>query len=321
MFPTQGSPGLHCTPGWPSEDPECLQMIAHTQEESYQPTPTASDKQTVITILDQEVAKCDKDMGVDYDICIFDRYPSQNNKFIGMVLTTLYYRGRIQSTLLDVFLMLVQRGFLQLDSLKKPITLRKSSPNCRKVSFLLTTFEALAKEEEYNVYDRGPWPLWDIGPTYEALDWLATMIVRGCANIDQLFDTILISGYLGGVNKERFERYKTEQIDKEFVCNEDERARQKPATRPNNDFVFWLPHGLGNMTEREMGEDIATRINRFNEIERAYKAFYGVPDSLLVTADQQAQYLDRNPDKCQQGLREYLQNEAEFRRCSGQGHN
>jgi hypothetical protein len=97
-----------------------------------------------------------------YDICIWDPYPSENHR-IGKVLTALYYRGRIQLAIISVFLVLVQRGLVSIDTLRKPVTLTVGSDNCNKVHRILCAFEAIVKEDQFELNsDHEPFNLWSL---------------------------------------------------------------------------------------------------------------------------------------------------------------
>jgi len=247
------------------------------------PTPTHLVKRKAIKLLDMEASKCNRDGSVPYDICIWDRYPSDQTGNIAEVLTALYYRGRIQLAIMNVFLMLVHRGFVSIDTLQKPVTLRLGKDNYNKIHLPLCTLEAIVQEDGFEL-SGGPCDLWSLRPAYEALDWLAAMIVRSCTpSLDQILEAIRESEYLGDIDKGEFERHDTEVQDKNFVCNPNERTpeergldseRYSRELRENNDFGFWLPHGLGDISEAEIFMEIDNGIRYFHEIERGFRDYF-----------------------------------------------
>ncbi|KAG4437905.1 hypothetical protein IFR05_006624 [Cadophora sp. M221] len=124
------------------------------------------------------------------------------------------------------------------------------------------------------------------------------MIARGCAEVGKLFETIELSQYLGLVNEHAFQAYlKQYPASSLMTCNKNERAAATDDQQPY--FGFWLPHGLGNVSELEMGKKIGLGLCYFNKIERLYKAYFNVPDTEILTSEQQATFLDQFPEKCE----------------------
>ena len=269
---------------WPSQNAQLLVLLSKIIDRKH--FPTTSAKHRAIEILDIETAKCDRDGGVPCDIGIFDHYPSDRNREIAMVLTALYYRSRIQSVFLKAFLTLVQRGLVSINALRKPITLGRSSPSSFKVSCLLRTFEMIVKEEEYEgqEVEQHPFDLWRMEPAHGAMDWLATMIIRGCKDFYGAFDAIEASGFLGDVNEAAFEEYAAEH-NKPFACDPQDRVPTTTRKEQDNEFGFWLPYGLGNAPEAEIHAEIAARIEQYREIGRAWKDFFSLWDDWSITPD------------------------------------
>jgi hypothetical protein len=204
---------------WSTQNAQFLAMLGKAVKQV--PTPALAATKKAIEILDAEMANCNRNSGIAYDICIWDRYPSERSFDIAKVLTALYYRARIQFAIMNVFLMLVKRGLVSIDTLRNPIKLRVGSDNCNKVHRILCTFEAIVQEDEFELdSEKEPFDLWSLEPAYEALDWLAAMIVRGStANLDQVLEAIRNCGYLGDIDKVAFQRYNTDALGKTFVFN------------------------------------------------------------------------------------------------------
>ena len=266
---------------WPSLNPAFLSLLSQVDS---QITQDPDVRESTKRIVDSEISRCDTNDPCPYDIGIYDSYLygiSETVKANGMAetLKALYYRGRIQSTVWDVFLMLEMRGFVNMSSLREPISLGQGSPAVSAVSWLLSTFEAVAKEESSEMIGNKPYALWD---TNFLLEWLATIIVRECADINGLFETVEASDFLGSVNREAFDEYAQHCDLKEIICNTEERRAK---TEPMDIYGFWLPHGLGNGDHDALVGGIRSRIKRFKDVEWAFKHFFCLGDEQLLTEE------------------------------------
>jgi hypothetical protein len=312
---------------WPSLNPDMLKSVTNAQNRGGSP----EFKQEAIELLEEELSKGDPNSCVPCDAAVYFDWPPyyKHNelKNLGDLLTVLYWRGRLQSACLDVFTMLVDRGFVSISNLAKPYNIHTGTDATTAVALLLSTFEAVVKEEAYVFdLDNKPHSLWEGQFMMEPINWLATMIVRGCANIQQLFDCIIDSKFLGGIDETALEKFKTEGIAMfemigmtfnpllEIVCNPNERVAttvQKP------DFGFWLPHGLGDLLAEEYWLGIYDCVRRFNRIERVYKKFFGIPDDELLTEEEQAAYIDTHREEYPGNFGRYLRMKHNFRIASG----
>jgi hypothetical protein len=301
---------------WPTENPNFLHILNLIRDMNLQ-NPSFRNPQEAVGRLESEASKSDQDSGLECDIPIFDNWLIKKPFYISERLVVLYYRGRIQSAFFDTFMMLVQRGFLTIENLRKPMALWEETEDVGIIRELLGCFNGITREfnMELNIENQ-PHPLWDCETTLEASRWLATIIVRGCADLPNLLETIIASGFLGTLNDAAFEKYKKEYpVMKAITCYTDERVAQQGASL-NAYFGFWLPHGFGSMTEAEIYDELAQCIKRFDDIERIFKSWFGIPDYMILRADQQARYLDEHADKCPPRLKEYLTNEAAYRSAS-----
>lgn len=299
---------------WPSESERLLNLFKKPSSNTSRPS--NASKSLAISLIEQELSKCDADAGLACDVGIFDQAFSTDEDDIGRIMTALYYRARVQSAIWDVFMMLEQRGFLTLDNLRKPVSLFTTSDTCVRLNLLLSTFRGIRAECAFeNDPEAHPHSLWEYQSTYEAVDWLATMIARGCADIGRLFQTIELSQFMGPVDEEALKGYLEQYPAKTFMaCDENERVTD---TATNGYFGFWLPHGLGEVDTFEMSYQIAAGLSRFNEIERVYKAYFNISDTEILTSEQQATFLDQFPEKCEsQNLRRHLQSSQQYRKAS-----
>ena len=269
---------------WPSIDPAFLNLLRQVDS---QVTQDADVRESTKNIIDYELSKCDTNDPCPYDYGIYDSYlygTSEEARAKGMseTLKALYYRGRIQSSIWDIFLMLEMRGFVNINSLREPISLGKGSPAVSGVSWLLSTFEAVLKEESPDIINNPPYSLWDTNFHPEAIDWLATMIVRDCADINGLFEAIEASDFWGSVSTKACNEYLEHCDHKEFTCNAKERCSSLESI---DIFGFWLPHGLGKGDYNTLIDGIRNQLKRFNDIEWAVKNFFCLGDEHLLTEE------------------------------------
>ncbi|KAL2012958.1 hypothetical protein VTN00DRAFT_483 [Thermoascus crustaceus] len=128
--------------------------------------------------------------------------------------------------------------------------------------------------------------------------WLAVAIVRGCTctvHLAQILETIHFSGILGPLDFDAVDR-KVErgaiEIPDSFApdVNDDEKKDAVMAgTGRRNFFGFRLPSGIGSDGSKWEGI-IRSKVGRFDdEVERVFKRYFGVPDEVLTTVDQEKQ--------------------------------
>lgn len=125
--------------------------------------------------------------------------------------------------------------------------------------------------------------------------WLAVAIVRGCTctvHLAQILETIHFSGIRGPLDFDavngKVERGAIE-IPESFApdVNDDEKKNAVIAgTGRRNFFGFWLPGGIGSDGSKWEGI-IRSRVGRFDEVERMFKRYFGVPDEVLTTVEQE----------------------------------
>lgn len=101
------------------------------------------------------------------------------------------------------------------------------------------------------------------------------MIVRGGAELDKLFDTILASGFLGKCNVEDLvmwrNMYPNRTISHDPRAGEGVLSEHGAVPLADNIFGFWLPHGLSS-DEMVFAVQLRERhFRRFNQIERAFR--------------------------------------------------
>lgn len=203
----------------------------------------------------------------------------------GPLIHALYFRGRQQSAIWDLYEILVEQGFIKSEGLRLPVDFGKITDAVHMVSGLINCLdlpygELNAEEPPYEFCSR---------PFEEPVFWLATMIVRGCSDFDRMFDIIERSEFLDKKNPTAYAQYQAQFATKEFVVKPQERVGN--SVTASGPFGFWLPHGLQGTTAEEANARIyPEHIARFNRIEEAFKLWFGIGDDQMV--------LERNQQAC-----------------------
>ncbi|KAK2818394.1 hypothetical protein FQN49_007943 [Arthroderma sp. PD_2] len=215
--------------------------------------------------------------------CDFDNALTDDGGILGQLLRhsppyadllrALYYRGRVQSAMWDIFLILCDRGFLDLMTcLEQPVNFYIAPDTFRKVMSMLLCFE-LPHEAEILA------PFQFSSSLSTPTKWLAVMISRGCANPARLFETIRYTGMLGRSSC----GYPASGGDGiSFTCDRGICAGYAPP----QPFGFWLPHGVGN-DPALVPDIIARRLWRFNKTEALFKEYFGLSDKEMPLEPQQ----------------------------------
>ena len=273
---------------WPSLNP-ALTTIFQQPTTSNVP---AQIKAFAKEVIDDEISRINTQQPYHCDYGVVDDYiyRTVGESDLGAILKLLYWRGRQQSAIWDVFEALVHRGYITAESLQRPITLAKNPQATSHLAWLIGCFEGPVEKA---AQDNPPFPLYC--EFEEPVAWLATIIIRSCADIQNLMETIEHSEFLGVRNEEAFQEYMKWCEPKHFTCNPAERATDNPA-EPSV-FGLWLPHGVLAQTQHEFTSKVRTHIRRFNRIERAYKAYFNLSDEQLLCEDQQEGYYVQNPRK------------------------
>ncbi|RDW66423.1 hypothetical protein BP6252_10058 [Coleophoma cylindrospora] len=190
---------------------------------------------------------------------------------MGRVLVALYRRARIQRATWQAFLRLQKWNMLSFEVLSKPVGLRAPSRAIDAVMKMLQAFEGPASElHAARSRDGG---LVGEGFVGLVLQWLATVIVRGCQPEEwrRILCVIKESGAFGMMNEEA-------SMQDEAMGSEKKWARDLEAGfdvgvgAEKASFGFMLPIAGGVDVERG-----ALRIEReFGVIEDGIKMFFGL---------------------------------------------
>ena len=225
-----------------------------------------------------EFDKCEAETPLGDDNMFVEEllYSNQEPRY-GEILKALYWRGRVQNAVFDTFSILCVRGCLDPNCLRLPLSMYQIPNAVADLAGLLGCFEGPHQEQSMD-----PKPFLFYSTEFEGpLVWLATMILRGCADMGKLFDTIILCGFLGPLNEEAFEQWKTNTTEKKFQINPQEGAVPR---RGKNEFGFWLPHGLGEVDENTFASRLRSDLNTFDRIEKVFRDWFQIPRTELYNA-------------------------------------
>ena len=276
---------------WPSLDPSLLNRIR--RDETFHSNTSVATQQACGEFIQNATKGCDFDAMYYEDEEALMRLSEPNpQQWYGDILTLMYYRGRMQSAVWDVFTILCERGMLDYRaSLQEPMDWVKASKEDQAVLGVLECFDLVTKEQEQHP---SPFRIWS--PSYAPIEWLAIAIARGCSEPNLLFREIEATQMLGHLDTEKVERRSRGYPGVSWVCNPTAAAGQQSPY-----FAFWLPHGLGSNLDL-YAEKIRESIKRFNQVEYWYKTWFQVPDDELQTEVEQDSFLRKNPQR-QPGLK------------------
>ena len=121
------------------------------------------------------------------------------------------------------------------------------------------------------------------------------MIVRSGVDIENPFETIQASRFLGVCDEECFNLFKL-RPDATVTQNPREGESNRPVDEPQLcNFSLWLPHGLD--AEKEIfAQQLRDCKQRFNAIEAAFREVKGIPKDKLWLEKAQAEFFEQNQD-------------------------
>ena len=262
---------------WPTLNPHIkLSAVVTTGTTHPSTCPGAS-----VAVVKNEAAKCDTNQGIISDLHVYTEARQKSPNWT-LLLRNLFWRAGRQSAVWDLFLVLVDRGFLSFDSVTLPIDLMNISPNTGLVVELLYCFSYV--KQDMRKIQAGEIAL-QSAEWLADIEWLATMIVRSGADLYQLFETIRLSQLLGELDMKQYENFKELNPDAHLEGGEREREREREGKLlPNgqvnpadNTFKFWLPHGL-SADGKIRAVQIRACLDHFNAIEKAYCESEGIRD-------------------------------------------
>lgn len=254
---------------WPTLD---LQLMQQTRRAI--PPSSGSLARRIQEHVHAAAADCDFDNALRDDGPILGRLEYPNTPY-DEILRALYYRGRVQSAVWDLFLILCERGFLNLEaSLEQPINFYSTPESLCNVLNLLLCFKEPCEADacvpnNFNTSLTTP------------IQWLAVMISRGCAEPQRLFETIHYTRIPGPLLESEVNKLlHTNNGPISIECDPKMVAGYSPPP-----FGFWLPSGVGN--DPSLVPDIVLkRLALFNETEALFKELLRLGDAELPLGPQ-----------------------------------
>ncbi len=236
---------------------------------------TAADFQAASAVISREMGLIETDYPAHGDFGVTELWfsreratPQYRAKFIVQIVQALAYRFKIQEQFLVVVENLIWIELLSIDALYTPMNL---SPNGRSQSIrtVLEALQCFSFGQECMDY-RPNLP----GNRFEApARWLATVIVRSCADWTRILNRLSTIQMLGASDSDRIRELRKKNL--KFTVNSEE-SESKEVESPQ--FGFWLPHG---MKIRDFCETWSTR---YLSVKDVYERVTGYewPDHSIV---------------------------------------
>jgi hypothetical protein len=212
-----------------------------------------------------------------------------------MLLNNLYWRGRQQSAIWDLWIILCQRGFVKWENMETDIDYSNGTREVSKVYCWLACFTAIHEQDLLREHE--PFP--GFCPTESPVKWLAIMIARGCSDEPhKILETIDYTGILGKYDPELTRVFGRSLCDALWSCDPTCHGLREDMPNWKMDFFgSWLPKGLGPDWPNWPEQIVDKFMSRFWAVEKAYKDFYAVPDDILVEERHQAEFLRRHSER------------------------
>ena len=256
---------------WPMENPVLRNMLLFHR---YLPYSKCTPGSFGDLVLQNELDRCARVHPNRQDLPVLN-YDYRLNDDV-TVIKNLYYRGRRQSAVWDLFELLVSRGFMDYTCLGTPYdSLAGIDANIEPLWALLSCFDGPITDELRSWMPNEPQiPLKHRSSYDHDLQWLATMIVRCGRNLTEMFDTIQASRILGEFRTQHYAQVREHRtyIDHVNLNVPEQGIGNMHPNNPNytglQAFGFWLPHSV-NMND--LIDSIREHLDRFNRMEAAFR--------------------------------------------------
>ena len=230
----------------------------------------------------------------DYDVAVNENwwYNVETSHNYGEILKLLYWRGRIQNAVKDVFFTLVSRGLISSTGPSRPMAIGDYHQEVTDLMEILSCFHGATSENTDKA--EGPYGF-EFDPP---LEWLAIAILRGLeAPMEQILETIEGSKFLGDLDEEEWQKYLEDKAELEtpprvFTHNPDLLVDKPNRGGP---WGFWLPFQVGTKDPKVLTEAFDAGRKRFNNIERCFHDWFGLDQEKVLLEEEQVEYFQRHP--------------------------
>jgi hypothetical protein len=282
----------------PTLDPIVLAVFAEGLDisEPKHPEPERV-KQDVRNIIAEEKTHCNPDHYMNtYDVSVFDDwwYREDSPWSYGDMIQLLYWRGRIQVAVMDVFHTLVTRGLISSVGLSQPIDIADYHKEVQDLAELLCCFTGTATDMKAKVHSA--YGLYFDDP----LQWLVVLILRGFeAPIHDILDTIMECEFLGELDRELYAKFLQRKADDPMRVTSYTLDPNVCLDKPGRgvSWGFWLPCRLQTNDPRVVADAFDAGRKRFNAIEKCFRDWFGLTQEQLLLEEEQAEYFSKYPER------------------------
>ncbi|KAI4243218.1 MAG: hypothetical protein L6R40_003586 [Gallowayella cf. fulva] len=239
-------------------------------------------------LIEEQVSKCDPSTPLGDDHAIFEEIVFQkvHEPDYANLLKTLYWRGRVQMAVFDVFTVLCIRGLVNPECLRLPMTFYLAPTDVGSLAGLLGCYKGPQKERHIE-----PMPFRFHGDLFASpLMWLATMILRGCYDIKRTIETVTACRFLGDVDDDAVAEWNQWTLVKNFTIDKNTLATESIG---DCEFGFWLPHGIGMVNDEGFAARVRQQVNVFNRIEKTFQVFFNVALDEISVESEQVDFFER----------------------------
>jgi hypothetical protein len=225
---------------------------------------TAAEFEAASEVISCEMSLVETDYPEHGDFDVTERWftrkhvsPQYKAKAIVQVAQALAYRFKIQEQFLVVAAHLICTDLLSIDALYTPMDLFRYSPSVQTV---LEALQCFLFGQECMDYSSDV-----LGQQFEApARWLATVIVRSCADWTRMLNWLCTIQLLGTPDIDRIRKLS----DKVLKLTVNPKELESKEVEPRQ-FGFWLPEGV---KIRDMCETWSTR---YLSVKRVYESLTG----------------------------------------------
>lgn len=224
------------------------------------PTGPPAAQGAVRALVQDAISACHDDPLDISDITIIDGIYLTQPPDYERTMKVLFWRSRQMSTIWCLFIHLVDRGFVDVENLEKPMAIGTRSPEIEAVVTMLCSFDQVSPKHTVRIFSADfTW--------LRALEWQAIVIIRGCVKPVQMFEMIALTGYLGTLDVNEFGQQVRESG---FPHDPDHKVGEAAQL-----YGFWLPHGLG--TDRKMRRSrVKGAIKKGKRIDQVAKEYFQI---------------------------------------------